>query len=252
MNLFDLTGKVAIVTGASRGIGAAIAIGLAQAGADLLLVSRTMPLNEIYTQLDAAGHRYEYFSADMSQLDSVEPVINTALERFGHIDILVNNAGIVRRVSFLEHTVKDWEDVLNTNLTVPVFLAQAAARQMIKQGTRGKIVNICSMLSFQGGINLLGYASSKHGLAGATKHMANELAKHNINANGLAPGYIETKTTEAIRKDEVRYNTIKGRIPQGRWGTPEEMAGAGVFLCSSASDYMNGHILAVDGGWLSS
>lgn len=173
------------------------------------------------------------------------------MQHFGRIDILVNNAGIVKRAPFLEHTPADWEAVLATNLTVPVFLAQAAARQMISQGEGGKIVNICSMLTFQGGLHLLGYTASKHGLAGATKLMANELAKHNINVNGLAPGYIETDINEGLRRDEKRFQALSARIPQGRWGTPDDLAGAAVFLCSAASNYMNGHILAVDGGWLS-
>jgi 2-deoxy-D-gluconate 3-dehydrogenase len=251
-NMFDLTGKLAIVTGASRGIGAAIGVGLAQAGADLLLVSRTAPTEDVRAQLDATGRRYEFFSADLSLLSSVEPVMNAALEHFGHVDILINNAGIVKRGAFLDYTVEDWQAVLDVNLTVPVFLAQAAARQMVKQGTRGKIVNICSMVSFQGGIRLLGYAAAKHGLAGATKLMANELAAHNLNVNGLAPGYIATDINLTLRQDEERFASLSARIPQGRWGTAEDMVGAAVFLSSAASDYMNGHILAVDGGWLSS
>lgn len=250
--MFDLTGKTAIVTGASRGIGAAIAIGLAQAGADLLLVSRTPPIQEITDALTQTGRKFFYHSADLSQMDSITPVMTTALEHFNHVDILINNAGIVRRTPFLEHSEADWDDVINVNLKVPVFLAQAAARQMVAQGQGGKIVNICSMLSFQGGINIFGYTAAKHGLAGATKLMANELAQHGINVNGLAPGYIETKNTEALRQNEARFKSISARIPAGHWGTPDDLAGGAVFLCSPAAAYMNGHILCVDGGWLSS
>ncbi len=250
--MFDLTGKAAIVTGASRGIGAAIAIGLARAGADVLLVSRSAPKDDVAAALDAAGQRYAHHSADLSHVESIETTIAAAMEHFGRVDILVNNAGIVRRGSFLDHTLAEWEEVLTTNLTVPVFLAQAAARQMLIQESGGKIVNICSMLSFQGGINLLGYAASKHGIAGATKLMANELAKHNINVNGLAPGYIDTDLTQALQRDEARFQALSARIPRGKWGKPEDLVGAAVFLCSAASDYMHGHILCVDGGWLSS
>lgn len=249
--MFDLKGKAAIVTGASKGIGAAIAVGLAQAGAAVLLVSRTPPADTVLAALTQAGTPFMHYSADMSSMSSIDPVMETALNTFGRVDILVNNAGMIRHAPFLEHSEEDWDAVMNLNLKVPVFLAQAAARQMLKQGEGGKIVNICSMLSFQGGLNVLGYSSSKHGLAGATRLMANELAKHGINVNGLAPGYIETDNTEALRNDAGRFASISARIPAGRWGTPDDLVGAAVFLCSPASNYMNGHILAVDGGWLS-
>jgi 2-dehydro-3-deoxy-D-gluconate 5-dehydrogenase len=252
LTMFDLTGKAAIVTGASRGIGGAIAIGLAQAGADVLLVSRTEPEQAINEALAKTGRKFFYHSADLSRMDSVSPVMEAALGHFGKVDILINNAGTVRRTSFLEHSEEEWDFILNLNLKIPVFLAQAVARQMVKQGQGGKIVNICSMLSFQGGINIMSYTASKHGLAGVTKLMANELAKHNINVNGLAPGYIETANTEALRQNEARFTAISARIPAGHWGKPEDMAGAAVFMCSEAANYMNGHILAVDGGWLAS
>jgi 2-dehydro-3-deoxy-D-gluconate 5-dehydrogenase len=250
--MFDLTGKVAVVTGGSRGIGAALAVGLAERGAEVLIVSRTAPKADVVEALDSCGHRWAHHAADLSRIENVPPVIQSVVETFGRLDILVNNAGIIRRTSFLEHTVEDWREVLETNLTVPVFLAQAAARQMVKQGNGGKIINVCSMLSFQGGMNVIGYTASKHGLAGATKLMANELAKHGINVNGLAPGYIETDNTQALRDDEARFKSISARIPRGRWGTPDDLVGAAVFLASRASDYMNGHILCVDGGWMSS
>jgi 2-dehydro-3-deoxy-D-gluconate 5-dehydrogenase len=249
--MFDLSGKIAIVTGGSRGIGAAIALGLAAAGADLLLVSRNAPNDETRSALETSGRRFAHHAADLSQTNSIALTVAAALEHFGRIDILVNNAGIVRRAPALEYSETDWDDVLGTNLKVPVFLAQACAQQMVKQGDGGKIVNVCSLLSFQGGINIMAYAAAKHGLAGVTKALANELAKHRINVNGLAPGYIETDFTEALQRDTSRYQSILGRIPYGRWGTAADLTGAAVFLCSPAADYMTGHILAVDGGWLS-
>lgn len=249
--MFDLTGKVALVTGGSRGIGAALAVGLAGAGADVLIVSRSAPQREVSTALDSCGHRWTHHAADLSLIENVTTVIQAAVDSFGRLDILVNNAGIIRRQPFLEHTYENWREVLDTNLTVPVFLAQAAAQQMVSQGSGGKIINVCSMLSFQGGINVLGYTASKHALAGVTKLMANELAKDNINVNGLAPGYIETDNTQALRDDESRFKSISARIPRGNWGKPDDLVGAAVFLASAASDYMYGHILCVDGGWMS-
>lgn len=250
--MFDLTGKSAIITGASRGIGGAIAVGLAQAGADVLLASRTAPEAAINEALTQTGRRFFYHSADLSRMDSIAPLMETTLNHFGKVDILINNAGTIRRTSFLEHSEDEWDVILNLNLKVPVFLAQAVARQMVAQGDGGKIVNICSMLSFQGGLNSLGYTASKHGLAGVTKLMSNELTKHGINVNGLAPGYIETYNTEALRQNEPRFKSISARIPAERWGKPEDLTGAAVFLCSPAAAYMNGHILCVDGGWLAS
>ncbi len=249
--MFKLNGKVAIVTGASRGIGAAIAAGLAEAGAKVLLVSRTEPQPEVIAALEETAQPYAHFAADMSQMSSVPAVVEAALSNFGRIDILVNGAGIVRRGSVLDCTEADWDDVLDTNLKVPFFLAQACARQMLAQKQGGKIINICSLLSFQGGILVPGYAASKHGLAGITKIMANELSSQGINVNGIAPGYIKTELTGPLQNNETRYNSLLGRIPQGRWGEPSDLAGAAVFLASPASDYMQGHILAVDGGWLS-
>jgi 2-deoxy-D-gluconate 3-dehydrogenase len=249
--MFRLDDKVAIVTGASRGIGGAIAVGLAEAGAEVLLVSRTEPQPEVVAAMEKSGQPYAHSSADLSQMSSVEAVIIVALASFGRIDILVNGAGTTRRGSVLEHTEAEWDAVLNTNLKVPFFLSQACARQMIAQQQGGKIINICSLLSFQGGILVPGYTASKHGLAGITKTMANELAYHRINVNGIAPGYIKTELTSALQNNEARYNSLLSRIPEGRWGEPADLVGAAVFLASPASNYVQGHILAVDGGWLS-
>jgi 2-dehydro-3-deoxy-D-gluconate 5-dehydrogenase len=251
MNLFDLSGKAAIITGASRGIGAAIALGLAEAGADVILVSRSEPRPDVVSALRATGRRYAHVPADLSQKSSIGVVVQAALAEVGRIDILVNNAGIIRRTPFLEYSEADWDEVLATDLTVPVFLAQACARQMVAQGSGGKIINVCSVLSHQGGINVVGYTSAKHGLAGATRAMANDLAAKGINVNGIAPGYVKTENTQLLQQDTNRYNAILARIPQGRWAEPSDIVGAAVFLASPASDYVNGHILDVDGGWLS-
>ncbi len=249
--MFRIDDKVAIVTGSSRGIGAAMAIGLAHAGASVLLVSRGYPKAEILHALEATGQRFAHLSADLGEMSSIMPIVEAALANFGRIDILINNAGIIRRTTFLEHSEADWDMVMSVNLKVPVFLAQACARQMVRQGEGGKIVNVCSVLSFQGGVLVPGYTASKHALAGVTKEMANDLAPHRINVNGIAPGYVKTENTAALQADEQRYNAILARIPQGRWAEPSDLVGAAVFLASSASDYVQGHILTVDGGWLS-
>lgn len=246
----ELIGKVGIVTGASRGIGAAIALKLAENGVKLLLVSRTTPEDKLITALEKLEAEYLHFPADLSKVEMVGPIMAAALARFNKVDILVNNAGTIRRGTVLEHTEEDWDFVLNTNLKVPFFLAQAVAKQILAQGGRGKIINICSLLSFQGGILVPGYSAAKHGLSGVTKAMANELAPKGININGIAPGYIRTENTRALQEDMERDKAIVSRIPEGRWGEAEEIAGAAVFLASNASDYINGHILAVDGGWL--
>lgn len=245
----DLHGKVAIVTGASRGIGAAIAAALADAGAAVLTVSRGALDPAAHDDLAVVGERHAHYSADLSRLESVPQVVQRCLHQFGQIDILVNNAGIVRRAPVLEHSHADWDAVLMTNLTVPFFLAQHCAREMVVRGS-GKIINVCSLLSFQGGITVPGYAAAKHGLAGVTKAMANELAPLGVNVNGLAPGYIDTENTAALRADAARDAAILGRIPVGRWGTTSDMVGAALFLACPASDYMHGQILTVDGGWL--
>ncbi|MFN8421477.1 MAG: glucose 1-dehydrogenase [Anaerolineae bacterium] len=249
--MFDLQHKVAIVTGASRGIGGGLAIALAQAGANVLLVSRSQPDQWITDALGEADTKSLHFAADLSLMSSVHPVITAALEHFGQIDILVNNAGMLRRKDFLDQTEDDWDTVLNTNLKVPYFLSQAVARHLIERGSGGKIINICSVLSTQGGFRVSGYVSSKHGIAGMTKALANELASHGINVNGIAPGYFDTDINTELKNDAVRLPQIMARIPHGRLGVPSDLAGAVVFLASAASDYINGTILTVDGGWLS-
>lgn len=249
LDKFSLSNKVAIVTGASRGIGQGIAIGLAEAGADIVGVA-TKEMTATKEQVEALGRKFIEVRADLSSLDAVAVIVKAALDKFGKIDILFNNAGTIRRQPSLEFSLKNWDDVMNINLRTAFFLSQAVAKQFVKQGTGGKIINTASMLSFQGGILVPSYTASKSALAGITKTMANEWAKYNINVNAIAPGYIATDNTAAIREDEARNQSIVERIPAGRWGTPEDMKGAAVFLASEAGVYMQGHILAVDGGWL--
>jgi len=246
--LFDLTGKVALVTGANTGIGQAIALALAEAGADIAAVGRTAA-EETVEKVRALGRKADNIPADLSTIAPVERVVATALESFGGLDILVNNAGIIRRADALDFSEADWDAVIDTNLKSVFFLCQAAARHMVEQG-RGKIINIASLLSFQGGIRVPSYTASKSGLAGLTKLLANEWAPKGVNVNAIAPGYIATNNTAALQADEVRNRQILERIPAGRWGEPGDLGGAAVFLASRASDYCNGHVLAVDGGWL--
>jgi len=250
LDQFKLDGKVAVVTGGARGIGQAYALGLAEAGADIALVD-VIPMDETAAQVKALGRNAATFTADLSKGDEIAPgLIAEVVARLGGVDILVNNAGIIRREPFTEHSAKNWNDVLGINLSTPFFLSQAAAKQMIAQGRGGKIINIASMLSFQGGILVPGYAASKGGIKSLTMLMANELAKHGICVNAIAPGYIATDNTAPIRADPVRNQTILDRIPAGRWGETEDLKGICVFLASAASDYMNGFTVAVDGGWL--
>jgi 2-deoxy-D-gluconate 3-dehydrogenase len=246
---FNLAGKVALVTGCNTGLGQAMAIALAQAGADVVGVNRSAP-TESETTIKAMGRKFFDLRADVSETDKLSGLVSQAVALAGRIDILVNNAGIIRRNDAIEFTEKDWDDVMDVNLKSVFFLSQAAARQFIAQGQGGKIINIASMLSFQGGIRVPSYTASKSGVLGLTKIMANEWAKHGINVNAIAPGYMDTNNTEAIRADEQRNAEILGRIPAGRWGLPEDMAGPVVFLASQASNYLQGHTMAVDGGWL--
>lgn len=248
LDSFSLSGKVAIVTGARTGLGQGMAVGLAEAGADLVIVNRT-PMPETEDVIKGLGRKCVPIVADLSSLDPIPEIINRTLAEFGKIDILVNNAGIIRRAPSMEFTEKDWDDVINVNLKTVFFLSQAAAREMAKN-SGGKIINIASMLSFQGGILVPSYSASKGGIASLTKTLANEWSKHNINVNAIAPGYMATNNTKPIREDEERNKSILDRIPAGRWGLPEDLKGAVVFLASKASDYVNGHILCVDGGWL--
>ena len=245
---FDLAGKVALVTGANTGIGQAIAVALAEAGADVAIAGRSEPA-ETLARLAATGRRSLDLRADLTSIAPVEGLVGDVLASFGRIDILVNNAGIIRRADLLDFSEEDWDAVLDTNLKTLFFLSQAAARPMVAQGS-GKIVNIASLLSFQGGIRVPSYAAAKSGVAGVTKAMANELAPKGVQVNAIAPGYISTNNTAALQGDETRNRQILERIPAGRWGRPEDIAGTAVFLASPAADYVTGQVLAVDGGWL--
>jgi 2-deoxy-D-gluconate 3-dehydrogenase len=245
---FDLSGKVALVTGANTGIGQAIAVALAEAGADVALVGRSRA-DETAQQIRALGRRAALIDADLSTIAPAQDVIDRTLAELGGLDILVNNAGIIRRADAVDFSEADWDAVIDTNLKSLFFLCQAAGRHMIAQGS-GKIVNIASLLSFQGGIRVPSYTAAKSGVAGLTKALANEWAQLGVNVNAIAPGYIATNNTAALQADETRNRQILERIPAGRWGDPRDIAGAAVFLASAASDYVNGHVLAVDGGWL--
>lgn len=247
--LFDLTAKVAIVTGANTGLGQALAIGLATAGADIVAVGRTDP-TETMARIKDAGRRAAFVSANLTSIASLEKTIDAAEKALGPADILVNNAGTIKRNDALAFTEAEWDEVLNVNLKTAFFLSQGVARRMIASKRRGKIINIASMLSFQGGIRVASYTASKSGLAGVTKLLANEWAAKGINVNAIAPGYFETNNTAALRADEQRNRDILARIPAGRWGAPGDLAGAAVFLASPASDYVHGITLPVDGGWL--
>lgn len=247
-NPFDLTGKVAVVTGANTGIGQGIALALAAAGADIAAVGRSAA-TETVDKVRALGRKAEIVSADLSTIEPVQRVVDETVGKLGGLHILVNNAGIIRRADSVDFTEEDWDAVMDTNLKSVFFLCQAAARHMIPNGG-GKIINIASMLTFQGGIRVPSYTASKSGVGGLTKLLANEWASKGITVNAIAPGYIATNNTDALQKDETRNRQIMERIPAGRWGDPSDLGGAAVFLASSASDYVQGHVLAVDGGWL--
>jgi len=249
LNAFDLAGKVALVTGCNTGLGQGMAIGLAQAGCDIVGVNLSSP-NETAEKVTALGRRFLDLRADLGSIEGIPQLIEKAVGEFGHLDILVNNAGIIRREDAIEFSEKNWDDVMNVNSKTLFFMSQAVARQFIKQGHGGKIINIASMLSFQGGIRVPSYTASKSAVMGITRLMANEWAKHGINVNAIAPGYMATNNTEQLRADEGRSKEILERIPAGRWGVPEDVMGPVVFLASKASDYVNGYTVAVDGGWL--
>lgn len=248
MNPFDLTGRVAVVTGANTGIGQGIALALAQAGADIAAVGRSAA-TETVEKVRALGRKAEIISADLSSIEPVGRIVDETVEKLGGLHILVNNAGIIRRNDAVDFTEEDWDAVMDTNLKSVFFLCQAAARHMIPNGG-GKIINIASMLTFQGGIRVPSYTASKSGVGGLTKLLANEWASKGITVNAIAPGYIATNNTDALQKDETRNRQILERIPAARWGDPADLGGAAVFLAARASDYVQGHILAVDGGWL--
>ena len=247
-NPFDLTGRRALVTGANTGIGQAIAVALAEAGADVALAGRSSP-RETLAAIRATGRKTAEITADLSTIEPIDRAVAETVAALGGIDILVNNAGIIRRNDLADFTEEDWDSVVDTNLKSLFFLSRAAAAHMVSQGS-GKIVNIASLLSFQGGIRVPSYAAAKSGVAGVTRAMANELAAENVQVNAIAPGYIATNNTAALQADETRNRQILERIPTGRWGRPEDIAGTAVFLASSAADYITGQILAVDGGWL--
>jgi len=247
-SLFDLTGKVAIVTGGNKGLGQGIALALAEAGADIAVVS-TRTETETVEAVKALGRKAIHITADLTSIEPVSRIIETTLSKLGGLDILVNNAGMIRRADSVDFTEADWDAVIDLNLKSVFFLSQAAGKHMIAQGA-GKIINIASMLSFQGGIRVPSYTASKSGIAGITKLLANEWAAKGLNINAIAPGYMATDNTAALQADEARNRSILERIPAGRWGEPSDMAGAAVFLASAASDYVNGITLPVDGGWL--
>lgn len=249
LDQFKLDGKTAIVTGGSRGLGLGMALGLAQAGAHIALVD-ILDMADGKAQVEKLGRKCIAIQADLSKKECVDDIVKSTVAELGGIDILVNNAGIIRRAPVLEFSEKDWDDVMNINLRTLFFLSQAAARVMVEQKRGGKIINTASMLSFQGGILVPSYTASKSAVMGLTRLLACELAPHKINVNAIAPGYMATDNTTALRADEDRNKAILARIPADRWGTPEDLQGAAVFLASKASDYINGYTIAVDGGWL--
>ncbi|MBS0632576.1 MAG: 2-dehydro-3-deoxy-D-gluconate 5-dehydrogenase KduD [Verrucomicrobia bacterium] len=249
LDSFQLNGKVAVVTGASRGLGAAMAVALAEAGADIALVARG-DLAVTQATIAATGRQCAIIAADVGAPDAAPAILQAVLKRFGRADILVNNAGIIRRANILEFSDTDWDDVLNVNLKAVFKLSQAFAADWAARKVPGKIINTASLLSFQGGIRVVSYTAAKSALMGITRAMANELAPLQINVNAIAPGYMETDNTAALRADAVRNKAILDRIPAGRWGASEDMNGAVVFLASRASDYVHGITLPVDGGWL--
>ena len=250
LDQFKLDRKVAVVTGAGRGIGQAYALGLAEAGADIAVVD-VIAMDETLDAVKALGRRAIGIKADLAKGEKEAPkIVAKVVKALGRVDILVNNAGIIRREPFLEHSAKNWNDVISINLSTPFFLSQAVARQMVKQGQGGKIINIGSMLSYQGGILIPGYAAAKGGIKSLTMLMANELSKYGICVNAIAPGYIATANTAPIRADKKRNKAILDRIPAGRWGTPDDLKGLCVFLAAPASDYVTGFMYACDGGWL--
>ncbi|MET3928674.1 2-deoxy-D-gluconate 3-dehydrogenase [Lysobacter sp. OAE881] len=247
-NPFSLEGKVALVTGANTGLGQGIAVALAEAGADIAAAGIQAPL-KTEEKVRALGRRFVSIEANLSSVEPIERVVRETLDGLGGLHVLVNNAGLIRRADAVDFTEKDWDDVMNVNIKGAFFMAQAAGRHMIANGG-GKIVNIASMLSFQGGIRVPSYTASKSGIAGITRLLANEWANKGINVNAIAPGYMATDNTAQLRADEARSAAILDRIPAGRWGDPSDLGGAAVFLASRASDYVNGAILPVDGGWL--
>lgn len=249
MDFFTLNGKVAIVTGGNTGLGQGYVVALAKAGADIFVTTHNTNWEETRVLVEKEGRRVEFLKVDLTNRQEIKSVVGACMSTFGRIDILVNNAGTIRRAPLLDYKDEDWRAVMDINLDAVYYLSKDVAKIMVSQGS-GKIINIASMLAFQGGKFVPPYTASKHAVAGLTKAFANELGDKNIQINAIAPGYIATANTAPIRADENRNNEISGRIPAGRWGHPFDVMGTVVFLASKASDYVNGHILAVDGGWL--
>jgi 2-deoxy-D-gluconate 3-dehydrogenase len=249
LDMFRLDGKVAVITGGSRGLGLVFAEALAQAGADLVSVQNEEDVSELKSRVEGAGKKVITLLEDLRDDSSAQRTLQTALDHFGHVDILVNNAGIQRRHPPEDFPIEEFDEVLAINLRAVWVYSQTIGRQMLKQGY-GKIINIASMQSFQGGITIPAYAAAKHGVAGLTKALCSDWAKKGININGIAPGYMDTAMTAALRADPVRSKQILDRIPAGRWGLPTDLAGACVYLASPASDYVNGQLIVVDGGWM--
>lgn len=250
LDKFKLDGKIALVTGASSGLGQAIAVALAEAGADVACHCHAEGrADNTRAEIEKLGRRTISVAGDMADKETPKQIVDEVVAEFGRIDILINNAGTIRRTPAVDYSEEDWATVIEVNLSSVFRMSQAAGRYMTEQGS-GKIVNIASLLSFQGGITVPAYTASKSGVAGLTKALANEWAKHKVNVNAIAPGYMMTKNADALRADETRNRQILERIPAGRWGTPEDVAGAAVFLSSAASDYLQGHVLVVDGGWM--
>lgn len=249
LDKFSLKGKVAIVTGSSTGLGQGMSIAFADAGASVVGVDY-VDSPDTKATIEKNGGKFISIVANLMSTEPLQSIIDKAVATYGKVDILVNNAGIIRRCDAIDFTEKDWDDVININQRTVFFFCQAVAKQYIKQGTGGKIINIASMLSFQGGIRVPSYTASKSAVQGITRALANEWAKHNINVNAIAPGYMSTNNTAALRADADRSEAILGRIPAGRWGLPDDLMGPAVFLASPASDYVNGYTVAVDGGWL--
>ncbi len=249
IDAFRLDGKVAVVTGANTGLGQGMSVALAQAGAKVVGVARRS-CEDTKKLIEADGGEFTEVIADLSDMAAIETIVNGALAAYGQVDILVNNAGLIKRNDAIDFTEDEWDSVIQVNQKMVFFLSQAFAKQYIKQGHGGKIININSMLSYQGGIRVPSYTASKSAGMGLTKAMCNEWESHNINVNAIAPGYMSTNNTAQLRSDSDRSEAIIDRIPAGRWGTPDDMKGAVVFLASAASDYVNGFTLAVDGGWL--
>jgi 2-deoxy-D-gluconate 3-dehydrogenase len=249
LNMFSLEGKTALVTGANTGLGQGICEAYAKAGANVIGVARRS-CEETANEIAKIGGNFTEVIADLSDISVIPDIVEKANAAYGRVDILVNNAGIIKRCDAVDVTVEDWDAVININEKMVFFICQAFAKGWIADGKGGKIINIASMLSYQGGIRVPAYTASKSAIMGLTKELANEWASHNINVNAIAPGYMATNNTQNLRNDENRSDEILSRIPAGRWGTPADIAGAAIFLSSSASDYVNGFTLAVDGGWL--